>query len=191
VADDRQIGKSPTSEDKAIEATRRAIESRGAASLVVSDLTSDDLPNVRWAGSETHLKHVAVALQRVATGAVEYLAVRAPNGFPVSIGGIDYEAHERAGALWQLSTHEALRSLGLGTRLIDQAEARVRQRGFARAVMGVEVDNIRARALYERLGYRPVGHETAYWEAQRMDGSTYTYVAECILLEKELFGVPS
>jgi hypothetical protein len=65
------------------------------------------------------------------SGQVEYLAVRAPGGFPVSIGGIDYAKQPGAGIVWQLSTHGDLRSLGLGTALIKEAEARIKKRADA------------------------------------------------------------
>jgi ribosomal protein S18 acetylase RimI-like enzyme len=175
--------------EASVQATRTATEPHGAASLAVTDVTVDDLVHVRWAGSETHLEHIAAAFERVATGAVEYLAVRSPDGVPVSVGGIDYQAHGGAGTIWQLTTHQSLRSLGLGSRLVEQAESRIRRRGLKRAVLGVEVNNTRARVLYERLGYRPFGTEQASWEAETGDGSVSTHVVDCVLLDKEL-GVP-
>jgi ribosomal protein S18 acetylase RimI-like enzyme len=52
---------------------------------------------------------------------------------------------------------EAYRSQGIGTAILGEAERRVRQRGLARMAVGVGVDNRRARALYERLGYADAG----------------------------------
>lgn len=173
-------------EGDAIEDARRAIEAHGAGSLLVTDLAPDDLSQILWAGSAAHRRSVAAALERVAAGDVEYLAVRAPNGFPVAVGGIDYERHQGAGTLWQLATHGSLRSLGLGTRLITEAETRIRLRGRSRAVMSVEDDNPRARALYERLGYQPFGRERASWETEDDAGVHHTHVADCTLLGKDL-----
>src|SRR3954468_10359502 len=100
---------------------RRLIADAGAQAFVVDDLTRDDLPRLAWSGSPLHLASVARALDRVALGEVEYLAVRAPDGTAVAKGGIDYARHAGAGTLWQLATMEELRSLGLGTRLIAEA----------------------------------------------------------------------
>jgi len=49
------------------------------------------------------------------------------------------------------------RKRGIGTALIRHAEQLVRQRGFEHAVIEVDIDNLRARALYERLGYAESG----------------------------------
>jgi ribosomal protein S18 acetylase RimI-like enzyme len=163
----------------------RLIAEQGADTLEVDDLRPEDLSDIAWSGSPAHLRHVAEALDRAATGEVDYLAVRAPGGLPVAIGGVDFTVHEGAGTLWQLSTREAFRGLGLGTRLIAEAEERIRRRGLCRAMLGVEDDNARARALYERLGYRECGHERASWERETAAGRA-THVAEITLLEKTL-----
>jgi ribosomal protein S18 acetylase RimI-like enzyme len=70
----------------------------------------------------------------------------------VAIGGVDYRARAGAGTLWQLVVHPALRSCGIGTVLVRAAEARIAARGLRRAELAVEEGNLRARALYERLG---------------------------------------
>jgi ribosomal protein S18 acetylase RimI-like enzyme len=121
--------------------------------LTVRDLTAEDLPACAWSGSPLHLKTVASALERARRGEVAYLAVCPPSGLPVAIGGIDYARTPGAGTLWQLTVHGALQSCGIGTILIQAAEQRIRARGLHRAELGVEESNLRARALYERLGY--------------------------------------
>lgn len=98
----------PPSESRTVGSVRKAIETHAVDSLVVDDLQIEDLPHVKWAGGQYHLKAIKKALDRVSEGEVEYLAVRAPNGNPVSIGGIDYSAHEGAGTLWQLATRGEL-----------------------------------------------------------------------------------
>jgi ribosomal protein S18 acetylase RimI-like enzyme len=154
--------------------------------LRVDDLNSNDLARIGWSGGPTHLRYVAAALERVAGGGVEYLAVRTPDGEPVAIGGIDYEAHPGAGTLWQLTTKESLRGRGLGTRLIEEAERRIRRRGLRLALIGVEEDNPRARGLYERLGYRVCGTEEHSWNVENGRGREQLHVARVALLAKTL-----
>jgi hypothetical protein len=77
-----------------IDATKEAVQQHGVESLVADDLTHTDLDKVLWSGGPLHPKYVEEALNRVPKGEVEYLAVRAPNGWPVAIGGIDYKAEE-------------------------------------------------------------------------------------------------
>lgn len=166
--------------------TRALINQAGVEALVVDDLTKDDLPLLAWSGGPTHVDSMATALERVESGEVDYLAVRAPNGLPVAKGGIDYKVHEGAGMLWQLATYGGLQSLGVGGRLIAEAEKRIKQRGLRFAMMGVEDDNQRARALYEKLGYKACGHEQESWEEADADGKRYIHYAEVTLLKKDL-----
>ena len=154
--------------------------------FAIDDLTSDDVSRIGWSGPPTHLRSVRAALERVATGEVEYLCIRDASGNPVAKGGIDYAAHPGAGTLWQLATREDLRSRGLGTLLIAAAEDRVRDRGMRRAVMGVEENNPRARSLYERLGYVEYGGEAAEWDQEDEHGAITRYRTEVALLGKDL-----
>lgn len=165
------------------------IEADGAAALRIDDLRLDDLDRVDWA-APLHLAHVAAALRRVPSGEVEYLAVRASDGQPVSMGGIDFAPRSGAGTLWQLLTRPDLRGLGLGTRLIAEAEARTERRRCRWAVLGVEDNNPRARGLYERLGYVPFGSETESWLQEGPAGAPVLYETTVTLLRKRLSALP-
>lgn len=152
----------------------------------IRDLRVEDLPLCTWAGSNNHLEYVARALDRVAAGEVDYLAVCPPWDLPVAIGGVDYMAREAAGTLWQLTVHPAWRSQGFGTLLVKAAEQRIRARGLRWAELSVEVDNPRARALYERLGYVAYAREPDTWLQETADGSTVRYETMCILMRHDL-----
>ncbi|MFI5963857.1 GNAT family N-acetyltransferase [Streptomyces asoensis] len=154
--------------------------------VTVRDLLPEDVPACGWSGSATHLRHVERELTRAAAGEVDYLAVCTPAGLPVAIGGIDYQASEGAGTLWQLAVLPALRSCGLGTLLVRAGEQRIRSRGLHRAELAVEEDNPRARALYERLGYVAYGREPDAWDAEGPDGSIRRHETMCTLLRKDL-----
>ena len=176
-----------TNEGRAvIERVRRALETERAHGLRVDDLTEADLPFLDWSGTRLHLVSVRRALERVRSDEVEYLVVRAPNGDPIAKVGIDYAANPGAGTLWQMVTIQELRGLGIGTQLISAAENRIRKRGLAVAQLDVEVDNPRARTLYERLGCRETGHRSASWDAEAADGSTSLYETEVATLRKNL-----
>jgi ribosomal protein S18 acetylase RimI-like enzyme len=64
-----------------------------------------------------------------------------------------------------LFVHPEYRSQTIGSQLLDQAERLVRLRGFRRVGLAVAVENVRAQALYERLGYRDadVGEVVNHW----------------------------
>jgi ribosomal protein S18 acetylase RimI-like enzyme len=153
----------------------------------VDDLVRDDLPFLGWSGGPAHLATVGRALARVESGEVEYLVVRAPSGYPIAKGAIDYAVRPGTGTLSQLATADELRGLGIGSRLIAVAERRMRERGVHTAELGVEDDNPRARALYERLGYREeVRREAASWYVEDADGNLVLYETELAVLHKDL-----
>lgn len=154
--------------------------------LTVCDLTAVDLPSCAWSGGPTHLAAITEALDRAGRGEVEYLALCPPSGLPVALGGIDYTKIQGAGVLWMLAVHVALQSCGIGTVLIEAAEQRIRARGLHRAELGVEENNPRARALYERLGYVVYGSAPESWDEDAPDGSVVRYETVCTLMRKEL-----
>ena len=154
--------------------------------LTIRDLTRADLPSCAWSGSATHLASVARALKRADRGEVDYLAVCPPSNLPVAIGGIDYTLNYGAGTLWQLAVLGELQSCGIGTLLIEAAEQWIRGRGLHRAELGVEENNPRARALYERLGYRAYGRKPEAWDEEAEDGTVTRYETVCTLMRKEL-----
>ena len=157
----------------------------GLAVADVRPLTSDDLPAISWSGSPTHLRNVAVQLERIPAGEVEYLAVFVDER-PVAKGGVDFAKEPGAGTIWQLATHEALQGLGLATRLVRALEDRIVARGEATARLAVEPDNGRALRLYEHLGYRTIGTSEASWEAERPDGSRFLYSTTLVEMAKRI-----
>jgi ribosomal protein S18 acetylase RimI-like enzyme len=169
-----------------LEEARRALESGGPTHLVIDDLKPDELDALAWSGTASHLRSVAAYLARVPTDEVEYLVARAPDGTPVAKVGIDYLEAPGVGTILQLATHNQLQGLGLASALIAAAEERMRRRGVAIARLGVEDHNPRARALYERLGYRAVGRREASWETEAADGSRSLYTTTLTEMDKNL-----
>ncbi|WP_033218881.1 GNAT family N-acetyltransferase [Kitasatospora phosalacinea] len=154
--------------------------------LAVRDLTEADLPSCGWAGSPGHVRQLVHQIRRAEAGEVDYLAVCTPADHPVAVGGVDYTTAPGAGTLWQLGVHPALQSCGIGTVLIRAAEQRITARGLAVAELGVEESNPRARALYERLGYRPYGRAPDGWDVEDADGTLRRYETVCTLMRKTL-----
>ena len=107
-------------------------------------------------------------------------------GTLVAKAGIEYAEAPGVATITQVATHGDLQGLGLGTALIATAEERIRRRGLTVARIGVEDDNPRARALYERLGYQEVGRRAVSWEAEAADGSLLTYHTVVAEMDKTL-----
>ena len=150
------------------------------------DLRADEVPSLGWAGPPSHLDAVAAELRRRDAGEVDYLAVCGPRDVPLGVGGVDHVRHGGAGTVYQLAVHPALQSHGLGTLLVRALEERARARGAGRVRLLVGVDNPRARALYERLGYRADGTETDRRSYVDDTGRTVDVAEECVLMVKEL-----
>ncbi len=154
--------------------------------MTVRDLTAEDLPWCTWSGSALYVAGLARTLDRARRGEVDYLAVCPPSGMPVALGGVDYTKIAGAGMLWQLAVYGPLQSCGIGTLLIRACEQRIRARGLRHAELGVELDNPRARALYERLGYVAYGSQPEAWDVEAPDGSVTRYETVCSLMHKKL-----
>ena len=154
--------------------------------LTVRDMEEADLPHLACFYSRLDTRKMIGELERARRGVVDHLAVWTSTGVAVAKGGVNYEEKPDSGVIWTLSVREELRSLGIGTFLIRAAEERIRDRGLRYAALGVEENNPRARALYERLGYAPYGSEPASWEYEAEDGSTRLYETTLTLLRKDL-----
>jgi ribosomal protein S18 acetylase RimI-like enzyme len=151
--------------------------------LIIDDLTEADLPAIAWSGGPSHLESVARYLARAASGEVEYLAVRTPDGRIVAKGGIDYAEHPGYGTILQLAANPT--GHGCGRVLIQAMEARIRARGVD-AMLGVESNNPGALRLYKRLGYTEGGTEDASWETADASGRRFMYRTTLTLLRKQL-----
>jgi ribosomal protein S18 acetylase RimI-like enzyme len=169
-----------------IEGVRSVIAREGVAALVVNDLQQDDLALLGWSGPPLHIETIAAALARVASGDVEYLVVRAPDGAPIAKGGIEHSDPRGRAKLWQLATHPDLQGLGIGAYLVAALEARVRARGITSAWLGVETDNVRARALYERLGYDAFAETPERWETEDASGRRFWKETRLTLMRRRL-----
>ena len=172
--------------DEVIASVRGLVRRDGARALHVDDLRQDDLAALTWSGTASHLKSVAAALARVPAGDIDYLAVRAPSRHPIAKGAVDHAEPRRPGRLWQLATHPALQSLGIGTHLIGALEHRARSRGLSACWLGVELGNPRARALYERLGYVAFDEVDDGWDTEDETGRLVRYETRVTLMQREL-----
>lgn len=156
--------------------------------LTVRDLTVEDLElySDSWGWSATHVAGTVETLERARRGEVDFLAVCPPSDVPIATGGADYTKPPGAATLWQLSVDGALRSCGIGTILIEALEQRIRAHGLHRAELGVDENESRPRALYERLGYVVYGTEPGGWDEEAPDGTVSRYETTIITMRKEL-----
>jgi ribosomal protein S18 acetylase RimI-like enzyme len=69
----------------------------------------------------------------------------------------------RAARLYSLAVHPAAAGRGIGSRLLDAAEAAAFASGADRLRLEVRPDNHAAIRLYERRGYRRIGRREPYY----------------------------
>lgn len=155
------------------------------------DLRRGDLSAIEWTGSPRHLAYVSEALDAVDQGLVDLVVVWDEDEV-VGIGGVDFRRRADAGHLWMLNIRESRRGSGLGTQLVHVLEERISRRGLRVAMLSVENENVRARALYERLGYTSVGNAIERWEVDEpAGGGVTTYTAHCTIMRKDLTRIGS
>jgi ribosomal protein S18 acetylase RimI-like enzyme len=90
------------------------------------------------------------------------------------------------GYLYALRVRPPHRGQGIGTRLIQEAESRLVERGYQRALIAVAIENHAARRLYERLGYHVVGEDPGEWTYLDDEGNLREVHEPAFLLEKQL-----
>jgi ribosomal protein S18 acetylase RimI-like enzyme len=85
-----------------------------------------------------------------------------------------------------------MRSRGIGTALIAEAERRAAARGFSRIGLGVADDNPRAAALYLRLGFEETGyHYLDQYEVIDADAVRHAITESCRFLVRHLARRPA
>lgn len=90
--------------------------------------------------------------------------------------------------LSDIQVHPNWQSQGIGSRLMDEAERLIAERGFARVGLSVATDNPRAQALYERRAYRDagVGPYQSTWLYLDVAGQETWREETCVYLVKDL-----
>lgn len=76
---------------------------------------------------------------------------------------------QEQGELANIAVTPGHRQQGLGSRLLDRAVERARERGVERLYLEVRISNTVAAEMYERRGFREVGRRRNYYEKPRED----------------------
>jgi ribosomal protein S18 acetylase RimI-like enzyme len=166
--------------------------------VIIRHLHRNDLPALEWEGIYTHYRQVyADAYERMQAGrSVQWVADLPHKGI---IGQIFVQLicdrPELAdgfyrGYIFAFRVHPECRCAGLGSRMLATVEADLYQRGYIRAVLNVAQNNLRARQLYERLGYQVIAPDPGRWSYPDENGIWRTEVEPAWRMEKTL-GFPT
>lgn len=113
-----------------------------------------DLPELEWGGTYACDRPLFRHVLALADAGAMAMLVAEHAGQHVGQLWIDLVRGGDVAILWALRVRPAWRGRGAGTQLVAAGEHVAMRAGRAWAEIEVEPPNTRARALYERLGYR-------------------------------------
>jgi ribosomal-protein-alanine N-acetyltransferase len=152
--------------------------SHGASDLVVQTARESDLDAIfalecaSFAGDRLSLR----ALRRFLREPHRPLLTARSNGRMIGYILISLHPRFQAARIYSLAVQKDQGGRGVGRQLLMAAERYARAHGRARIRLEARYDNLAAIALYEKLGYLPIGRHSGYYD----DG------AEALRFEKAL-----
>lgn len=158
-----------------------------SAGVAVRLCTDGDLAALEWDGLFSDHREIienAFARQRAGTNV---MLVAAEGDRIVGQVWIDLEKGlPGAPLLWALRVHPSEQGRGIGTALLDMAEAWLLAHGFSKASIGVEKSNATALRLYNRKGFRVRTALVEHVGFTRPDGVRQEMTLDLWLLQKTL-----
>ncbi len=153
----------------------------------------EDLPKLEWFGEYEKFRTLFARAYREQKRGKRLMLIAETNEYPIGRLFLQFEGNnpiladgmERA-YLYSFHVMEMFRGLGIGTRLVLEAEKAVLQRGFRVMTLAVAQDNPRALQLYHRMGYKTFGDNNGSWEHPSKLGYLLPSHEPCWLLEKTL-----
>jgi ribosomal protein S18 acetylase RimI-like enzyme len=170
------------------------IDVRGA-SYRIRSVEESDLPALEWDGEYTHFRLLfrqaytdMLAGGRLLLALEDLVREEIVGQIFIQFSSSDArfaDGHGR-GYLYALRIKPHYRRQGLGTRLIRAAEDALCLMGMRVVSIGVAKDNLPARSLYERLGYRVLADLPGEWTYVDHLGKLQKVVEPAWLMEKRL-----
>ncbi len=163
--------------------------------FTVRPVEERDLSALEWDGTFLHFRRLFRQAYEDMRLGTRYLLMmeHAPSGEMVGQVFIQWNSSDprfadgrRRGYLYALRIKPDYRERGLGTRMIRAAEDVLRRRGMDTASIGVEKNNPRARALYERSGYRVIADDPGRWSYIDHEGNSREVLEPAWLMEKKI-----
>ena len=167
-------------------------------------IEKQDLPALEWEGEFTHYRRIyAEAFERFRTGrSVLWIAdipdrTTFPGPFPANgmLGQLfvqlicdrpELADGVSKGYIYAFRIRPTFRGIGLGSRMLEIAEKDLSRRRYTRATLNVGQENVDARRLYERRGYRVVAPDPGRWSFQDEKGSWHFIEEPAWRMEKKL-----
>jgi ribosomal protein S18 acetylase RimI-like enzyme len=166
---------------------------RVSAEIRVRPVVEGDLPALEWDGDYRHYRTVFRANfedmqrgQRLMLVAVQGDVIVGQIFVQLNSADHQYADGRQRAYLYALRVRPAWRGQGIGQHLVAAAEARLRERGVATAVIAVAKTNEGAHRLYRRLGYQVFADDPGVWMFTDADGRQQRIEEPAWLMEKSL-----
>jgi ribosomal protein S18 acetylase RimI-like enzyme len=161
-------------------------------SVTIRDVKQSDLPALEWDGEYTHFRNIyRRALREAEEGHRVLLVAELEKTIIGQIfihlahDGCNYGGKSSA-HLYSFRVRDKYRNLGIGTKLLVEAETILVKRDFTRATISVVKNNEHARRMYERNGYTICGEDEGEWSFLDHLGALRTIREPSYILEKKL-----
>ncbi|MBC8170227.1 MAG: GNAT family N-acetyltransferase [Anaerolineae bacterium] len=161
--------------------------------IVIRQAERSDVSKLEWFGQYSHFRQlIRRAYQEQAHGH-RLILVADFNGFPVGQVIIQMRSTNSRIAdgstrayLYSFRVLDLLQGMGIGTRLLHEAETLLRNQGFSYTTLSVAINNPNAYRLYRRNGYYVLGEDPGRWSYVDQDGITHQVEEPCRIMEKNL-----
>lgn len=174
----------------------RGIHFEVTIDVTIRKLVRDDLPKLEWYGQYTHFRRLfKYSFRKQALGS-RLMLVADMNDFP--IGRLFIQLNSPSGEmadgrtkayLYSFTVMDMFQGHGIGTRLMDTAEALLIRRKFREATIAVAKNNVGALRLYERRGYTTYEESDGHWRYRDHRGIMRHVYEPAWLLAKTLTSV--
>ncbi len=153
----------------------------------------DDIPKLEWDGQYTHFRNLFRRAYREQEHGRRLILLADYNDYP--IGHIFIQLHSQNSRIadgtdrayfYSFRVMAPFRGQGVGTRIINESQALMLDRGFSAITIAVAKENINALRLYERLGYQKFAEDAGHWSYTDHRGRIRHVEEPCWLLEKIL-----
>lgn len=154
---------------------------------------AEDIDRLEWYGQFTHYRNLFRRSFREQLQGRRLLLVAESGGFPIGRLFIQFRSDNTMIAdgymrayFYSFQIMEMFRGGGLGTRLMQEGERILHERGFRQATVAVAKENTGALRLYQRLGYSIFAEDAGRWHYRDHRGILREVDEPCWLLEKIL-----
>lgn len=163
--------------------------------------TEEDLPKLEWYGQYTHFRNLFRLTFEGQLKGERLMLLADVNNFPVgqvflllnqrvtawqAVINRTGKPPQQRGYLYALRVMDHLQGLGIGTKLILEAERLMQESGADWSTISVAKDNPGAKRLYERLGYEVYMEDEGRWSYVDHMGKTIYVHEPCYMMEKRL-----